>query len=233
LAASAVTSPPDRRRAAVSYKPPGVGAGFSWVGHFVASSRLEAFVVIKMSMAERYRRWFEYEKDSHAKVLTALELAAAGARKTEAFRKAVELTGHIVAARRLWLFRLGVANDAPSDFFPRGVTLSELARRVGTMHAEWSDYLAGISEEKIANSFEYSSTERVRYRNTVEDILTQLHGHSLYHRGQIAMLLRSAGVEPPATDFVFWTRERIGRARAVQRSAVRRVKKHGMRRRLS
>ena len=199
----------------------------------MASSRREAFVATEMNMAERYRRWFEYEKDSHAKVLAALESAAAGTRKTEAFRKAVELAGHIVAARRLWLFRLGAAKNAPSGFFPRGVTLSELARRVGTMHAEWSDYLAGISEEKIANSFEYRSTEGVRYRNTVEDILTQLHGHSLYHRGQIAMLLRSAGVEPPATDFVFWAREPIGPSRGVHRGAVRRVKTPGRRRRLS
>jgi uncharacterized damage-inducible protein DinB len=184
-------------------------------------------------MAQRYRRWFEYEKDSHAKVLAALESAAARARETEAFRKAVELAGHIVAARGIWLFRLGAAKDAPSDFFPRGMTHSELSRIMEKMHAAWSDYLAGASEEEIASSFEYRSTEGVRYRNTVEDILTQLHGHSLYHRGQIAMLLRSAGVEPPATDFVFWARKPIRRARGVHRGAVRRVKKSGGRRRPS
>jgi uncharacterized damage-inducible protein DinB len=163
-----------------------------------------------LKVVKRYRRWFEYEKDSHAKVLAALESAGPSARKTAAFRKAVELAGHIVTARRLWLFRLGAAKDAPSGFFPRGLTLSGLARRFGKMHAAWSDYLAGIGEKEIASSFEYRSTEGVRYRNTVEDILTQLHGHSLYHRGQIAMLLRSARVEPPATDFVFWAREEIG-----------------------
>ncbi|SRR6266508_3962 len=184
-------------------------------------------------MAERYRRWFEYEKDSDAKVLAALSAAGASARKMKAFRKAVELAGHIAAARLLWLFRLGAAKEAPTDFFPRRLTLAELSRRMEKMHAAWSDYLAGIGEKKIASSFAYRSTEEIRYRNTVEDILTQLHGHSLYHRGQIAMLLRSAGVEPPATDFVFWAREPIGRARGVQRSAVRRVKKSGKRRRLS
>jgi uncharacterized damage-inducible protein DinB len=163
-----------------------------------------------MNMAERYRRWFEYEKDSHAKVLAALGSASASARETDAFRKAVELAGHILAARGIWLFRLGAAKKAPADFFPRGMSLSDLAARVEEMHAAWSEYLAGIGDEKIASSFEYRSTEGVRYRNTVEDILTQLHGHSLYHRGQIALLLRSAGVEPPATDFVFWAREALG-----------------------
>ena len=160
-------------------------------------------------MAKKYRRWFEYEKDSHAKVLEALESAGASVRRTEPFQKAVTLAAHIVAARRIWLFRLGAAKEAPSEFFPRGMTLSRLARRFGEMHAAWSDYLARIGEKKIASSFEYRSTEGVRYRDTVEDILTQLHGHSLYHRGQIAMLLRSAGIEPPQTDFVFWAREEV------------------------
>ena len=185
------------------------------------------------NMAKRYRRWFEYEKDSHAKVLAAFKSVAASARQTKAFRKAVELAGHIVAARRLWLFRLGASKEAPTDFFPRGMTLPELAGRFEEIHAAWSDHLARISEDEITSFFEYRSTEGVRYRNTVEDILTQLHGHSLYHRGQIAMLLRSAGAEPPATDFVFWAREPIGRARGVRRGGVNRVKKSGGRRRLS
>jgi uncharacterized damage-inducible protein DinB len=47
-------------------------------------------------------------------------------------------------------------------------------------------------------------------RNSIEDILTQLFGHSCYHRGQIAQLLRSIGAEPAVTDFVFWTREPAG-----------------------
>ena len=77
------------------------------------------------------------------------------------------------------------------------------------MHAAWSKYLAGAGKKQIARCFEYRSTEGVWYRDTVEDILTQLHGHSLYHRGQIAMLLRSVEVEPPQTDFVFWAREEV------------------------
>ena len=45
------------------------------------------------NMAKRYRRWLEYERDSHAKALAAHEPAATSARETKAFRKAVELAG--------------------------------------------------------------------------------------------------------------------------------------------
>jgi uncharacterized damage-inducible protein DinB len=44
-----------------------------------------------------------------------------------------------------------------------------------------------------------------------KNVLIQLFGHSLYHRGQIALLLRRIGAEPASTDFVFWTRQAIGR----------------------
>jgi uncharacterized damage-inducible protein DinB len=38
------------------------------------------------------------------------------------------------------------------------------------------------------------------------DILAQLFGHSWYHRGQIAMLVRAAGGEPAVTDRIDWCR---------------------------
>ena len=46
-------------------------------------------------------------------------------------------------------------------------------------------------------------------RTAVEDLLIQLHGHSSYHRGQIASAMRAMGAEPAATDYVFWARRRV------------------------
>lgn len=180
-------------------------------------------------MAERYRRWFDYERDSHAKVLAALEAAPKRAKGTRQFRKAVKLAAHVIAARQIWLFRLGAARRAPSDFFPSGLTLPELRRRFRRMHGAWSGYLSGLTRKEIARSFDYRSTEGIWYRNRVEDILTTLFGHSLYHRGQIAMLLRSAGAEPPETDFVFWTREPVDRRRTELSHPKRRRRIHDRR----
>src|SRR5262249_9150676 len=86
-------------------------------------------------LPDRYRRWFEYEKDSHAKVLASLEAVPAGLRSSPAFAKAVTLLGHIAAARQLWLFRFGVAGERPSDFFPTGLSLAEVATRIGAVQA--------------------------------------------------------------------------------------------------
>ena len=161
---------------------------------------------------EEYRRWFDYERDSHAKVLAALDAVPAERRDAPEFRKAATLLAHIVEARRLWLFRMGAAREGPKldDMFPEDVTLPDLATRLEAMHDAWSRHLATLDDAAIARSFEYRSFEGQPFRNTVVDILTQLYGHSLYHRGQIAYLLRAMGAEPASTDFLYWTREALG-----------------------
>jgi uncharacterized damage-inducible protein DinB len=159
--------------------------------------------------AGRYRRWFEYEKDSHAKVLTSLLSVPANSRLAPPFQKAVDILAHIIVGRRLWLFRFGAATEPPRDLFPQSVSLEELAGRLQEMEALWSSFLSRLDDVELARSFDYRSWDAGWFRNTFEDILTQLHGHSLYHRGQIASLVRACGGEPAATDFVYWAREAI------------------------
>jgi uncharacterized damage-inducible protein DinB len=158
------------------------------------------------SLIDRYRRWFEYEKESHAKTLDSLNAVREELRTSEQFRKAVYLMGHIVAARRMWLFRFGVVKEN-AELFPKETSLAELPAQISQMETLWSEYLSQLDDAELARVFEYQSYEGARFRNTIEDILTQLFGHSWYHRGQIAQLVRSLGSEPAVTDFVFWARE--------------------------
>jgi uncharacterized damage-inducible protein DinB len=161
------------------------------------------------TLTDRYRRWFDYEKDSHAKVMASLQSVPKDGQSTPAFIRAVSIMAHIVAARQLWLFRFGLGEKAPTDFFPTDLTLSDLAARLDSVQAAWSSYMARLSDGDLVKIFEYKSLDGKWFRNTIEDTLTQLFGHSWYHRGQIAMLVRQAGGEPPITDLIYWSRESI------------------------
>jgi uncharacterized damage-inducible protein DinB len=158
------------------------------------------------TLIERYRRWFDYEKDSHAKTLASINALPDESRQTQEFQKAVDLLGHIMAARRMWLFRLGVISDN-TELFPRAFDFSSLPEQLAAVESNWANYLEQLDDEDLLRSFEYRSYEGPMFRNTIEDILTQLFGHSWYHRGQIAQLVRALGGEPAVTDFVFWTRQ--------------------------
>jgi len=162
-----------------------------------------------MSMAARYRRWFEYESDAHEKVLESLAQVSAAKRGQAEFEQAIDLMAHVAAARWLWLYRLGSADAAPADIFPRRVDLDALTRMMRSMQAAWLSYLDEIDDAGVARVFEYTALDGGRFRNSVEDVLTQLHGHSLYHRGQVATRLRALGATPAVTDFIYWCREKL------------------------
>lgn len=158
--------------------------------------------------AEKYRRWFKYEQDSNAKVLASLQAVADPLRAMPQFQKAVDLLAHLVAARNMWLHRLGYGNQ-PLELFPTETPLTRLPELLDEMQDAWRSYFESLTDTELVRRFEYASYDGPRFSNTVEDVLTQLYGHSLYHRGQIAMLLRSIGAEPAPTDFIYWAREAI------------------------
>jgi len=160
-------------------------------------------------LCDRYRSWFDYEERAHEKVLRSLHTVPASRRDEPEFKKAVSLIGHIVAARWLWLHRFGVADKEPTEIFPESLALEDLDALVDEMHMAWSAYLGRVDEAELAREFDYRSMEGSRYRNTVEDLLTQLFGHSWYHRGQIAALVRSLGGKPAGTDYLFFKRRAI------------------------
>ena len=58
------------------------------------------------TLITRFRRWFEYEEDAHAKVLASLDTIPSDRRDGPEYRKAVSLFAHIVMGRRIWLGRL-------------------------------------------------------------------------------------------------------------------------------
>jgi uncharacterized damage-inducible protein DinB len=158
---------------------------------------------------ENYRRWFAYERDSHRRVLASLETVPSDLPENPSYQRALSIMGHVIAARQMWLFRFGVSPNRPASLFPTGVSFADLSGQLEAMEQSWADYLDKLTDEELGRAFEYQSLDAGWFRSVIEDILTQLFGHSWYHRGQIAMLVKSSGGEPAITDFVFWSRESI------------------------
>src|SRR5215471_7899172 len=106
---------------------------------------------------EMFRRWFDYERDSHRKVLDSLEAVPAARREAPEFRKAAQLFAHIIEARRLWLYRMGAAREGPAlaDMWADVVDLARLRPRLEAMHDVWARQLEALDDEAIARHFEY------------------------------------------------------------------------------
>lgn len=157
------------------------------------------------TLTDRFRRWYEYERDCNAKSLAMLESVPAARRQTPEFEKAVARMGHLVAARQRWLQRLGHWPETPS-LFPIATALADLSERVDRTEAAWSEYLSRLEEGELERTIEWTANDGRRYRWDVEGILTQVFGHAWYHRGQIAQLVAGLGGKAVDTDYIFWSK---------------------------
>jgi uncharacterized damage-inducible protein DinB len=155
------------------------------------------------SLADRFRRWYEYERDCNAKSLQMLESVPVERRQEADFQKAVDRMAHLVAARHRWLQRLGLRSEAPG-LFPQGTVLADLPALIADVESGWVAYLSRLGDTELARVMEWQTADGRRYRWDVEGILTQTFGHAWYHRGQIAQLVANLGGNAVDTDYIFW-----------------------------
>ncbi len=155
------------------------------------------------SLADRFRIWYDYERDCNAKSLAMLESVPAERRVAAEFRKAVDRMAHLVAARRRWLWRMGHLPEAPG-LFPQATAFADLAGMVADTEAAWVAYLSRLDEAELARELEWQVADGRRFRWNVEGMLTQMFGHAWYHRGQIAQLVAGLGGKAVDTDYIFW-----------------------------
>ncbi|MCC6677090.1 MAG: DinB family protein [Phycisphaerales bacterium] len=164
------------------------------------------------SLADRFRAWYQHERDCNAKMVEMLRSVPAEARARPEFEKALAKTTHLILAREIWLARLGVgpagagAATAPPSWDSRTATLEELPARFERVERMWEEYLARLDEDELARRFEWSRPDGQRWRWDVEGVLTQVNGHAWYHRGQVASLVAGLGGRAVDTDYIFWAR---------------------------
>jgi len=156
-------------------------------------------------LLDRFRAWYDHERDCDAKVIAMLESVPRDRRASPGFLRALTKATHIVAARHMWLHRLGVCADRPVDWFPP-TTLEAFPAVTRKVEQLWTAYLAGLTEQDVLADVEWIGIDGKRRRYPLVDLLTQLHTHGFYHRGQVALLVKDAGGEPVNADYIFWAK---------------------------
>jgi uncharacterized damage-inducible protein DinB len=156
------------------------------------------------TLADRFRHWYDYERDCNAKTLAMLSSVPTDRRDSPEFKKAVGRMAHLVAARQRWLHRLGCWPEyLPA--FPQ-VPLEELPTLIANTEAAWVKYLEALDDSQLSRQFEWTTDDGKRYRWNLEGLLTQVFGHAWYHRGQIAQLVAVLGGKAVDTDYIFWSK---------------------------
>ena len=186
------------------------------------------------TLADQYRRWFEYEKDSHRKVLESLGDRPGGRASVGALPEGAEPHGPPRRGAADVAAPAGTDVRAARGHLPHGRAARGPAGRIRG-HRARLDRLPRVADRSrtCERVFTYRTTEGNWYRTALGDILTQLYGHSHYHRGQIASLVRRR--RPAGDDGLHLLGPRAGRAagspdrtspRAAPRVAIRLQLRH-------
>jgi len=123
----------------------------------------------------------------------------------------LELTqvyAHILGENLPWLHLLrgeSVPEDVRSE---PDWSLAECRENFAPTMDALSDYLAGLSEEELANSVSSSSPAGHTFQNTVLEVLTNLLAHAEHHRGQIVASIAKKTGEYIPTVYMSYLRYR-------------------------
>ncbi|MBK5212978.1 MAG: damage-inducible protein DinB [Flavobacteriaceae bacterium] len=63
-----------------------------------------------------------------------------------------------------------------------------------------------LQKNNLNKPINYTNSKGQNFTNTVGEILFHIINHSTYHRGQLISLLKTKGVEPIVTDYIFYKR---------------------------
>lgn len=158
-----------------------------------------------MSLIAHHLGMLEFERWANAKVIASLRSVPESRRGDAAFAKARGILAHNQMARRMWLSRLGAVEEPTWVMFPDW-SIEQIEQEAAALDAAWAAFLKGLDDAGLARPVRYSSTEGKAWESSVAEILTHVHNHSTYHRGQVAMLVTSVGGERAGTDHIGMTR---------------------------
>jgi uncharacterized damage-inducible protein DinB len=119
---------------------------------------------------------------------------------------ASKLWGHLIDSLEAWMARIeGTPTNAAMWWQP--ATMPEWKVRRARAHERWLAYAQTLDARELAREVHFTNSAGRPCHDPVEAIVRHVVNHGTHHRGQIASLLRAAGIEPPLMDYIVWRRE--------------------------
>jgi uncharacterized damage-inducible protein DinB len=119
---------------------------------------------------------------------------------------------HNAAAEWIWLERWQGASPTLADWQARSESqnkdLAALRRWWQEIADERRAFLATLDEAQLAADLSYQQTDGTPTTLPLGGLMQHVVNHATLHRGQVVGMLRQLGAKPPATDLLFYLREK-------------------------
>ncbi len=147
-----------------------------------------------------FQRLFQYNRWANDRLLDAMRTAE------DIPERALELFSHLLRAQDHWYGRVEDTDHASLDFW-KTESLSDCAERLDASTQRWQAVLEERAVDNLDQMISYTNSQGTPFETSLRDILTHVVNHGTHHRAQIALVLRSADIAPPPTDYIYFVRE--------------------------
>jgi uncharacterized damage-inducible protein DinB len=139
---------------------------------------------------------FEFNKDANVKMASKIGSLVSP-------EEGIRLLSHLVNCQYKWLDRINVfPSDSGLDWWLPIYSTDELPQQFVESTQNWTDYLAGKTEEELEEIKKYIGWDGNVWESKLKDIALQLIFHSFHHRAQMQMLIRAQDQKPGFIDYI-------------------------------
>lgn len=122
-------------------------------------------------------------------------------RAEQCSEKSIQLFSHVLNAHEIWNARIEAKVPAVKVWDVHTVDVF-----LNMDKKNYEQTLRILQEYNLSDTLAYTNSQGQKFSNTIRDILFHVVNHSTYHRAQIATEFKQSGIEPLATDFIFYKR---------------------------
>lgn len=160
----------------------------------------DAMTPARARTTDNFNELLRYNDWANERVLETLRSA------TDAPDRALELLSHLLRAQDMWYGRVDGTDHTNLALWATD-DLEACARRSEASTERWLALLDRFGGEGLDESIAYENTSGDSFTTPLRDILSHVINHGTHHRAQIALVLRTADIVPPATDYIFYLRD--------------------------
>ena len=146
---------------------------------------------------------YEYNRWANGRALEAagkLDPAAFVKDLKNSFPSVRDTLAHILGAEWIWLRRWKGESPAKLIVAAEFPTAASLRDRFVALDGERTVFMAGLSEERLRQPFDYKDLAGNALRLPLVQSMQHVVNHGTYHRGQVTTMLRQLGATPIGTD---------------------------------
>ncbi len=119
--------------------------------------------------------------------------------------KCLATANHILVAQKIWNNRIEGVSSVHFELWEPAST--QKLTDYNDEEFQKSMYLLGKSDLSLI--VPYTNNQGHQFTNSIQEILFHVVNHSTYHRGQVIIQLKDAGIEVASTDYIFSKRKQL------------------------